>query len=154
MRKISIPTIVIHLTCALLVLLFTYAALSKLVDFQKFQVELGKSPLLNAFSVWVAYGVPISELVLVTLLFFPRTQLVALYCSFSLMVLFTAYIIAILQFSDYVPCSCGGVLQNMTWTEHLWFNIFFIVLCAAAVLLYPNRIKDLSAIRGKARTLK
>lgn len=150
MRKLSVRSVVINLTCALFVLLFTYAALSKILDFQKFQIELGKSPLINSFSIWVAYGIPVSELVLVFLLFVQRTQLFALYCSFSLMIMFTAYIIAILQYSDYIPCSCGGVLQNMTWTEHVWFNVFFIVISAASVLLYPNRIKSLSAIRGNA----
>ncbi len=154
MRKLSVRSVVINLTCALFVLLFTYAALSKILDFQKFQIELGKSPLINSFSIWVAYGIPVSELVLVFLLFVQRTQLLALYCSFSLMIMFTAYIIAILQYSDYIPCSCGGVLQNMTWTEHVWFNVFFIVISAASVLLYPNRIKSLSAIRGNAWTLK
>jgi hypothetical protein len=120
----------------LLVLLFVYAAGSKLMDYTKFRVELGKSPLLTAFAGLVAIAIPIIELVIALLLSFARTRLFGLYASFTLMVLFTAYIGYILRFSPYVPCSCGGVLQKLNWTTHLYFNIFFIVIAALGVLMH------------------
>src|SRR5690606_14703009 len=49
------------------------------------------------------------------------------------MVMFTAYIFIILNFSDFVPCSCGGVLEKMSWTQHLIFNVVFIILAGVAV---------------------
>ncbi|HVU95409.1 MAG TPA: MauE/DoxX family redox-associated membrane protein [Puia sp.] len=131
-REIAIQTI----SC-LLVLLFVYAAGSKLMDYTKFRVEIGKSPLLTAFAAPVAIAVPIIELVIALLLSFTRTRLPGLYASFTLMVLFTAYIFYILRFSPYVPCSCGGVLQKLNWTTHLWFNLFFVLLAALGVLIFP-----------------
>jgi hypothetical protein len=53
--------------------------------------------------------------------------------------MFTAYIIAITKFSDYIPCSCGGVLQEMGWGEHLVFNICFVLLALAAILCYRKQ---------------
>ncbi|MEJ0031509.1 MAG: MauE/DoxX family redox-associated membrane protein [Bacteroidota bacterium] len=41
------------------------------------------------------------------------------------MVMFTAYIVVITRFSEYTPCSCGGVLEKMSWDQHLVFNIGF-----------------------------
>jgi len=131
-REIAIQTI----SC-LLVLLFVYAAGSKLMDYTKFRVEIGKSPLLTAFAAPVAIAVPIIELVIALLLSFTRTRLLGLYASFTLMVLFTAYIFYILRFSPYIPCSCGGVLQKLNWTTHLWFNLFFVFLAALGVLIFP-----------------
>ena len=128
--------------CLLFVLLFVYAALSKLWDYPQFRTQLGQSPLLTAWAAELAALVPASELILVLGLVFPRTRLLALYGCFSLMVLFTAYILAILHFSDYVPCSCGGVLESLSWQEHLLFNLVFTVLAAAGVWLesipYPT----------------
>ena len=54
------------------------------------------------------------------------------------MVMFTAYIIAITRFSEYVPCSCGGVLQNMSWNQHLFFNIGFVLIALTGVILHSS----------------
>lgn len=127
--------IAIDIIAALFVLLFLYASVTKLLDYEKFRVQLGQSPLLTAFAGFVAWFIPAVEIVISVLLLFLRTRLVALYASFCLMVMFTCYIIAITQFSEYIPCSCGGVLQNMGWTQHLIFNIGFVLLALVAILL-------------------
>lgn len=138
-RKIIIESI-----CVLFILLFVYAAVSKLQDYPKFLVQLGQSPLLTAYVNWVAWAIPAIEIILSVLLAIPETRLYALYGSFTLMVMFSAYIVAILNFSDYIPCSCGGVLQHMTWTTHLIFNAVFVILGAFGVLSYPPGIKKQS----------
>jgi hypothetical protein len=129
--------ILVQSISCLLILLFVYAAGSKLMDHTKFRVEIGKSPLLTAFAGLVAWAIPIIEISIALLLSFTRTRLLGLYASFTLMVLFTAYIGWILRFSPYVPCSCGGVLQKLNWTTHLWFNIFFVGISALGVLIFP-----------------
>ena len=117
------------------VLLFIYAAVSKLLDFENFQVQLGQSPLLSAFASWVSWGVPIIEILIALTLLIPRYRLVGLFAAFSLMVMFTTYIIIILNFSSFVPCSCGGILEKLGWTEHLVFNSLFILLGVMGLLL-------------------
>lgn len=120
-----------------LVLLFVYAAASKGMDYTKFRIEIGKSPLLTSFAGIVAWGIPAIEIGIALLLSFSRSRLAGLYAAFTLMVLFSAYIYYILRFSPYVPCSCGGVLENMTWQTHLYFNLLFVLLSALGVLLQP-----------------
>jgi hypothetical protein len=117
------------------IILFTYAAVTKILDFQNFQVQIGQSPLLSAFTTCVSYGVPLVELILVLLLLFPKYRWIGLYGSFLLMVMFSAYIFTILNYSSFVPCSCGGILEKMTWNQHLIFNIIFVVLGALAIIL-------------------
>jgi len=138
-------TIAVDIINGLFILLFIYAASSKLLDYQKFTIELGKSPLLSAFSHWLAWLVPAIEIGIGILLLFKRFQLTALFASFSLMVIFSAYIIAILNFSEYIPCSCGGILENMNWKQHFWFNMMFVVLGVLAILLSPNKNKEVIA---------
>ena len=131
-------TILLEIISALLIFLFVYAAASKLLDYQKFQVQLGQSPLLTAFAGWVSWIIPALEIIISIMLAFSRFRLFGLYASFCLMVMFTAYIIAITKFSDYIPCSCGGVLQNMSWNQHLVFNIAFVLLALVAIVLHPK----------------
>lgn len=136
-------TVAIDIISGLFILLFMYAALSKVLDFQKFNVQIGKSPLLSPFSHWIAWLIPSIEITIAILLLLKRVQLIALYASFCLMIIFSAYIIAILNFSEYIPCSCGGILENMTWIQHFWFNILFVILSAVSVLLFPYKDKEI-----------
>jgi len=138
-------TTIVELISAFFILLFVYAALSKVLDFEKFRVELGKSPLLNSSSFEISIMIPIIEILFSVFLVIKRLQLIGLYAAFALMVMFSCYILAILKFSSYIPCSCGGILQNMSWNQHLIFNLVFIGLAIIAVLIYPKKNKDLIA---------
>ncbi|MBP0613950.1 tellurium resistance protein TerC [Chryseobacterium sp. cx-311] len=130
------------------ILLFIYAGVSKMLDFENFQVQIGQSPLLSAWAGFVSYAVIAAELLICGLLVYRGTQLAGLYASFTLMVAFTVYIWLILNFSDFVPCSCGGILEEMGWTEHLLFNMACVVLAAAAIW-----ITERNRLRPKGRIL-
>lgn len=126
--------------CYLYAFLFTYAAISKILDYHDFRIKLGQSPLLSAFAGYVAIGVPVLELIIVLMLLFPRWRISGLFASLCLMIAFTAYIFIILNFSSNIPCSCGGILQDLGWNEHLIFNIVFILLALLGLILtYPDQ---------------
>lgn len=136
--------LVVDVICALVISLFVYAAITKLLDYSKFRVQIGQSPLLTAFAGLVAWLVPAAELIISALLSTVRLRLTGLYASFGLMVMFSAYIVAITQFSDYVPCSCGGVLEKLSWTTHLVFNLVFVVLILLAIVLHVTKDMPIS----------
>lgn len=117
----------------LFIVLFVYASVSKLLEFQDFQTQLGQSPLLGSYAEIVSYSVILIELLASVLLAIDKYRKLGLYISFTLMVMFTAYIIIILNFTTFTPCSCGGVLESLGWTEHLIFNIAFILLALISV---------------------
>ncbi|WP_238326454.1 MauE/DoxX family redox-associated membrane protein [Pedobacter heparinus] len=127
--------VLVDIICYLFVLLFLYAATSKLMDYQKFQLQISKSPIITDFASILAWGVPGLEIVISIMLLINRTVMLGLYAAFTLMLLFTLYIYAILNYSDNIPCSCGGVLQRMTWDQHLIFNIVFVILGLIGILL-------------------
>ena len=126
---------VTEILASLLIILFVYAALSKLMDYNTFRVQLGKSPFITAFAGLIAWALPVSELAVALVLTFKYTRLAGLYASLFLLTFFTAYIYAMLHFSYYIPCSCGGVLSKMSWNQHLVFNVFFVAISIAGILL-------------------
>lgn len=130
----NVPDIVAYF----FILLFCYAAISKLTDFENFQVQIAQSPLISAYADFISYSVIISELIITALLAFPRTRLLGLYSSLFLMASFTIYIYLILNYSDFIPCSCGGILQKMSWVQHLIFNIASLAFAIVAIALYEN----------------
>lgn len=132
--------IFVEIISFLFILLFAYAATSKVLDFNEFKVQLLRSPILTTVAGVAAYAVPISEIVIAVALMIPALRFFGLLAAYLLMVSFTAYIVLILKFSFYVPCSCGGVLESLGWDEHFVFNISFVVLGIVGVLLQSKVI--------------
>lgn len=122
---------------AILLLLFLYAAVSKLLDHERFQQALQMSPLLENQSEVIAWLLPITEIIVALVLFFPRFRLKGLYASFVLLAIFTIYLTYMVAFSPHLPCNCGGILKRLTWKQHILFNTFFIVL--SLIGIYLNR---------------
>ena len=129
----------LDIVCLLYIFLLVYAAMNKGLDFENFKVQLGQSPLLSAFADWVSWMVLIIEFLIALFLFFRRTRLMALYAGFALMTMFSVYIFVILNYGSFIPCSCGGVLEKMSWKQHLVFNIVFVLLAGSALWLNHPR---------------
>ena len=130
-----LQNVLLEIICLLYILLFVYAALSKLLDFENFQVQLGQSPLLSPYAHLVVYCIPLLEVLISLFLIVPKYRFIGLLSAFGLMVLFTVYIVIILNYSSFIPCSCGGILSEMSWTEHLVFNISFVVLALLGIVI-------------------
>jgi len=128
-------TTLIEIICALFVILFIYTGLNKLLDYDGFSFQLGRSPYLQNFSRPIALLLPPGELLVALALIVKRTRLAGFYASFFLMSLFTGYVAIMLSLSYYLPCSCGGILQALSWQGHLIFNSAFTVLAVAGTLL-------------------
>lgn len=144
MKRIGpIAEVFIELTRLLLIILFAYTAFSKVLDYKKLFQHLHDSPLLPAFFSYLAWLVPLVEFIVVVLLIIPRTLRCGLLWSSVLMFLFTLYVLAILTVADYVPCSCGGVIELLSWRGHLLFNGCFLALSFIALFLQARR-----SIRG------
>ncbi len=133
--------LIVEIICFLFILLFVYAALMKLLDVEKFTVQLGQSPLLMAFAPVVAWAVPFTELAISVLLIFSGTHMIGLIASFTMMSAFTIYITVILSFTQRIPCSCGGILEDMTWVQHLTFNIGFVLIAITGIALLDKERK-------------
>ncbi|WP_323028181.1 MauE/DoxX family redox-associated membrane protein [Gelidibacter japonicus] len=132
------------LVSLLFILLFVYAAVSKLLDFETFQIQLGQTTLLRPVADWLPWAVVVTELLVASLLCFVKTRLLGLYMSLFLMILFTVYIVIILSFVANVPCSCGGVLQAMGWKDHLIFNGFLMVIALIGILIQRKQEYNLN----------
>jgi hypothetical protein len=73
-------------------------------------------------------------------LVFERTRLLGFYGSLVVMGLFTIYTgIVLAHFFPYVPCSCGGVIKRLTWTQHLILNLSFVALSIVGILIQRRK---------------
>jgi putative oxidoreductase len=114
---------------AILIILFTYTAFSKLFEQNLFVSQMQRAPvlLMKIFAPVLGWLLPATELVIVAGLMIDRFQIKALKVAFILFALFEFYIVLMLISGLHLPCSCGGVIGKMTWKQHVPFNLFFMI---------------------------
>lgn len=130
-----IPAIILLIT-AILILLWAYSSISKFRDLSRFRRGL-KS---QVFPKWIGeilfWTLPLTELMLIMLLWLPDTRLSGMYISAFLMLSFTIYVGgAVYGFYDRYPCPCGGIFRGMRWNTHLKVNFILSCIAIAGVLL-------------------
>lgn len=119
-----------------LIMLFAYTAVSKLQDVALFRKTMLNQPLPEYLGSQLVWAVPLLELAAVALLLYRPLRLPGFALASLLMGLFTGYVILILlgQFG-YIPCSCGGILESLSWEQHLLLNALFWMLSLWGLLL-------------------
>ncbi len=137
-------------TSYLLVFLFTYTALSKIIDHETFKSAILQSPLIKNEATAISWLIPGLEILIVIMLLSYRLRNVGLLMSLLLMTMFTGYIVYMILFVPHLPCSCGGVIQQLSWSNHVWFNCVFIILITT-VLFSSNKHKLFIAINRTSR---
>jgi putative oxidoreductase len=128
---------IINIINGAFILLFVYTAFSKLYELRQFRFVLNMSPLLKNYSGQLSVGVPVMELCIALVRFIPATARLGMIAGICLLVIFTAYIIYMILIDPHLPCSCGGVIQQLSWTQHIVFNLFFIT--AGIISIYMQR---------------
>lgn len=141
--------IFVELVCGLLILLFMYAGLTKVIAFKTTLHEINNQVLPDWATPYLAVGIPLIELLIVIGLLTERFKIAALYASLGLMTVFTIYIgLALLNVYSRMPCSCGGVLKKMGWETHFFFNLFYVSITILA--LWVN--KKIKKEEGESRS--
>ncbi|MNV94923.1 hypothetical protein D3C71_1897640 [compost metagenome] len=86
--------------------------------------------------VWM---LPVVELAIVALLLFQKTQILGMYASFILMLLFTLYVGgAVYNIYERTPCACGGLFKRLGWEKHFRVNIFFTIISIIGIILLES----------------
>lgn len=137
--------LVTEIVCFMFSLLFLYTGISKIIDHDSFTRQIRYSPLLNTLDIgdfWVektVWMLSIIEISIALLLMVNVRRKFALSLGTGMMIMFTLYIGYIVTIAPFIPCSCGGVLESLSWSQHLYFNMSFIVMGIVAILLSSTK---------------
>jgi len=135
-----------------LVFLFVYTAINKLIDIKSFETTLSLSPYLRSIAPLLAWSIPIIELLISSLLFFPPFRKLGLFLGWILMGLFSFYVGFMITVSKGLPCTCGGVIDKMSSSQHLIFNIGVFIISVFAWKFKQLTNKNIIAIIRESRT--
>ena len=115
--------------------LFLYTAYAKIIDHDRFLKGLKRVHLIHGFAVLLSFAVPVVEIMVAVLLLIPKTSELGLKSFIAVMSSFTIYIVSAMIWEKKLPCHCGGAIEKLSWTQHLWFNLAFIAIAVFALLL-------------------
>ena len=134
---------ILAIIICLLILLFVYTGISKLIDQSTFLKDLNNQPFPRFFNGILVWLIPVIELLLALLLLFDNTRKWALVGAFVLMLLFTIYTaLVLLNVFNRTPCSCGGVIRSLSWVQHLFFNLFFVAISIIGIKLFMHEHRE------------
>ena len=116
--------------------MFSYAAISKLMVFDSFRIQLLIQPIPKWSVEILSYLLPALELIISFLLIFRRSRGLGLLASASMMLLFSVYVgLAMTGAFGSIPCTCGGIIQKLSWPQHFIFNLLFLLISIYGIIL-------------------
>ncbi len=143
--------IIIEIAASLLVMLFIYASFSKFVDLRQFKMDMFNQPFPKWFSAILVWAVPITEILISLCLILPKFRTTGFVSAAILMSLFTLYTgLILLNVFHRIPCSCGGVIKKLSWTQHLVLNLFFLVTALIGIFISRTNSSEVSSKKFSA----
>lgn len=115
------------------IFLFVYTSYTKIVDHSRFLVGLKNVQMISPNAGMISWLVPGLEMLVALLLIIPNTVRIGLTAFLTMMIGFTGYIIAAIIWEPHLPCNCGGAIESLSWMQHIWFNLVFIMMAITAL---------------------
>lgn len=140
-HKVDWRMVLIEFFVSVLILVYIYTAISKLIDFRSFSVQLSQNPIFKDNFQFYAFAGPILELMIAFALVFKKSRGIGLMVSTLLMAFFTWYVIYLMKTLPELPCSCGGIVGWLSWNQHLALNISLTIFSALGYIMWRARKK-------------
>ncbi|MCE7057161.1 hypothetical protein LZF95_20945 [Algoriphagus sp. AGSA1] len=125
---------------ALLILLWIYTGMDKLLRFGASRNAFRNQTFPAELAEVLAYAVPLTELLVAGLLLFSVTRWWGYLGSTLLLTVFITYVGLIwVGAFPRVPCNCAGILESLGWAPHFWLNLGFIGVAVWGLVVNEHR---------------
>lgn len=133
-------TYILNTIVVLLLALWIPIGIYQYLHFAAFKTGILRQPIGDGLAWALIYLLPAVEIATACLLVSERFRRTGLLLSSVLLTAFTGYIILVLlSVWGKPPCSCGLAIPQMGWTNHLWFNLFFLIISIIGWLMQQRQ---------------
>ena len=128
--------IAVEICSVLLAVLFIYTGVSKLIDWSETRFSFLNQVFPDSINKLLLYTIPPVEILIAIMLLIPRFRQNAFLGSMILMGAFTLYVGLVLTgVFGRIPCSCGGIVESLSWEWHFVVNLLFLFISAVGYFL-------------------
>lgn len=113
----------------ILIVLFIYTGVSKFIGYYLFLSQLSDIIFLQKMAGFISIFIPLIEIAAGIALAFQKTEIIGWWLCAVLLSGFSIYVSMMLLFAPHLPCSCGGIIAALSWTQHLIINILLGFIC-------------------------
>lgn len=132
--KMKFRALYVDLVVWAAIFLFVFLGLSKFLNLNALRHDMLNQPIPYGLARVLMWLIPACEIMLSLILVFRRLRTVGLWGSFVLVLIYTLYTgLVLIHFFDYVPCSCGGILKFLSWSQNLVFDCIVLILVGLAL---------------------
>lgn len=131
----------------LLLLMWAYTFVSKLIDFDTFERQINGAYLLSALGSALPYVLQILHLSIVVLLIKKSWRKMGLITSLFILLIYTAYLVYILKFAPSIPCSCISLFRGLKWDDQFWLNLAVLTLNIIGLIMFSFKRPPHSSIQ-------
>ena len=128
-----------HIINGLVVFLFLYAGISKVLEHVILHQSFTAFPIIKYGEPVISWLLPGIEIGTAILLIIPAYKMAGLFMALTLLLLFTGYLIMMAFSGVHLPCSCGGFIKFLSWKQHIFFNLSFILIIIRAILFIKKK---------------
>jgi hypothetical protein len=127
----------------LIVIIYTYSFMEKVLDHDQFTMNLLSSPLISDKYVGLLrYAVPAAELMVLIGVFFFTKRTITYHYTFFLSAVFTAYYVFFFLLTRNSKCGCGKLIESLGFLPHLLLINLPLVLCSLFLIFYSDRLRQ------------
>jgi hypothetical protein len=141
-KQSTLKRTTIEIIVFLYVILLLHTGTSKMMEYNIFKDQLTESLGISSLAKVIAVTLPWFEFLIAIMMLLPKWRYKGLISGVLLMSAFTLYILFLITFSPELPCSCGGLMSQLSWNEHVIFNSTFIIMGIAGALLQKQVYRE------------
>lgn len=147
--KTDYRTIAVRVLAITLAGMLLYAATKKIMNLEAFAAHIIVLPYMQTWMTYILSGiVMLAEYGLAVMLLYQPMRRTLYFVVIGLMLIYTAYIYAVLNYALTLPCSCQGAFKSLSWQQHYLVNLG-VLLVAVGILLLIKKTKGHDNLRNK-----
>jgi len=122
-QSISTSILIESISRMILITLWAYSFLSKIINYQGFRVSILNQPFSNSFGETISIVIPVIEFLLLVMFFVQRLRGIAYLGSLVVLSIFSTYVgLVVLDAFEKIPCGCAGIFERIGWEAHFSVN--------------------------------
>lgn len=106
-----------------------------------FEMKILKAPFIPVMLIQpLTFLIPILEILIIVLLLIPKQVAKGWKLNIGLQMMLSCYLLLLISESSGPPCGCGGIFPMLDIHQHLYLQIFLLILSLISLVMDQSHI--------------
>lgn len=106
-----------------------------------FEMKILKAPFIPVMLIQpLTFLIPLLEILIIALLLIPKQVAKGWKLNIGLQMMLSGYLLLLISESSGPPCGCGGIFPMLDIHQHLYLQIFLLILSLISLVMNQSHI--------------